>query len=313
MSAEKLTEIPAGAITGGERRIATVGNFDGCHRGHLALLETLAAEAYKRSLTPLVITFTNHPLSVLAPDRAPKALQPPDEKAALLRRYAGEVLMLDFSRSLAAITASQWMKLMRDNMGVRAIVLGYDNTFGSDGRSLSFADYAAIAERLELDIILAPQLEGCSSSRARSAVTQGDMDLAADILGRPYSISGTVTQGNQIGRTIGVPTANLQTDPALALPADGVYAVMATLPDGETIPAVTDIGTRPSLSDRYGMAHRIETHLLDWHGDLYGRTLRLDFIKRLREEKKFKGLQELSEQIHLDIHRARQVLEETRR
>lgn len=312
MSPKKLTDIPAEILTGEKRRIATVGNFDGCHRGHLALLDTLTGEARKRSLSPLVITFTNHPLSILAPERAPKTLQSAEEKTALLRKYAGEVLLLDFSRSLAAITAKQWMKMMRDKLGVHAIVLGYDNTFGSDGRSLTFTDYAAIGLQLDIDIILAPQLEGCSSSRARAAVRQGDMALAAEILGHPYSIRGTVIQGNQIGRTIGVPTANLSVDPALAVPPDGVYAVMATLPDGETIPAVTDIGTRPSLADRYEQEHRIETHLLDWHGDIYGNSLRLDFITRLREEKKFAGLQELREQIQLDIRRARQVLEAAR-
>ncbi len=285
-------------------RVATIGTFDGLHRGHQAILSLLKREAERApGEKPLVITFDRHPLSVVAPDRAPLLIMPTAERDRALREGGFDVVVVEFTESLRRLTAAEWLARMRDDYGVRTLVLGYDNRFGSDGRNLTTAAIAALAAEAGIRLVEAPKVEGCSSSAIRRALAEGRTDEAAAILGRRYSLSGTVVRGRQIGRTIGVPTANVEPDGGRQLPAPGVYA--ATSPDADTsgpVPAVVNIGHAPTVATDGALT--IEAHLIAFDGDLYGRRLTLDFGARLRDERKFGSLEELRARIAADIENA---------
>ena len=285
--------------------IATVGTFDGCHRGHRAVLDTLRREASARGLDPLVITFTNHPLEVVRPEAAPDMLQLPDDKKHDLQSFALPVLMLTFTPELCSLTAEQWMRRMRDDMHIKALVLGYDNTFGSDGRRLSHKDYIELGRRLGIEVIQAPRVGGCSSSAVRKALRAGDADGAAAILGHPYKLRGSVGEGDRIGRRLDAPTANLIPCKGLLIPADGVYAAMTEVPGEGCFRSVVNIGRRPSLDARFGNDLRIETHLIDYTGNLYGRDIAIHFCHRLRGEIKFPDLEALRRAIAVDVEQTR--------
>lgn len=291
-------------------RIATVGSFDGCHRGHQIVLQTLRDEARRRGLEPLVITFSNHPLQIVDPSRAPGALQRPEEKRRMIEESGLPCEMMEFTPDLCSLTAAEWISRLRDSMGVKAILLGYDNTFGSDGRRMSHNDYVTLGSKLGIDVLTAPEVEGCSSSAVRKALAAGNVEKAAEILGRYYSLGGIVTRGDRIGSSIGIPTANIAPDKGMVIPADGVYATIARLPDGSRHTAVTDIGHRPTVSDTFSHSLRIETHIPGWSGDLYGRRLEILFVARLRDEMRFSGLDELRRVIGSDITRAKEITTE---
>lgn len=273
--------------------IATVGTFDGVHRGHSAVLDTLCATGREEGLSPLVITFDRHPLEVVAPAKAPAALTVPDRQEELLSKWDVRVVRVPFTERLAALTAGEWIGVLAREYGVRKIVLGYDNTFGCDGVSLSLDDYARLAEPYGVSVMRAPVVDGISSSAVRKAVAAGDVERAAVMLGRPYMLEGIVVHGNALGSTFGWPTANLQPDPRLLVPAPGVYAAEAILPDGREFPAMVNIGTRPTLG--IGGRLSVEAHILGFKGSLYSLPFRLRFHSRLRDERKFPSLGHLKE------------------
>lgn len=297
------------------KRIATVGNFDGCHRGHRRVLSTLIGEGSRRGLEPLVITFSNHPLDIIAPERAPRSLMTPDEKKERLEKIVGYCKMLEFTPELCRLTARQWLERMRDDYGVQALVLGYDNTFGADGRQLSQDDYIALGHLLGIDIIIADAVAGCSSSLARKAVSDGDMEEAARILGRYYRLPGRVAHGDRIGTSIGIPTANIDPATQLIIPPDGVYAGYLAVPDGnnskEYRQAVINVGHRPTIDDKFSHSLRIEAHIPGWDGDIYGAGTEILFVKRLRDEIRFDSLSLLKEQIGKDISAMRKTLSDS--
>lgn len=198
-------------------RIATIGTFDGYHIGHAEVIRTLKEEALRQRLTPVVITFRNHPLSVVRPDRIPAPLSTPDEKKGFLSAEDVEVVMTDFTPEMAALSARQWLTRLRDIYDVRCVVIGYDNTFGSDGRNMTREEYMALGHSLGMEIIPAPRLEGVSSSSIRKLISAGSLEEAARLCGRPYTLCGKITRGNQLGRTIGFPTANLVPTPGSRL------------------------------------------------------------------------------------------------
>lgn len=289
-------------------RAVTIGTFDGLHRGHMTVLCTLRGIAREKNLKPAVITFRNHPLSIIAPQRAPKTLINPDEKYALIHQKDVEVIMEDFTEAMMGLTARQWMMHLRDDYGVKVIVIGYDNTFGSDGRSMTTADYINLGKDMGVEVIEAPVIKDCSSSAARKSVGEGDMRKATEILGRPFSLTGRVVEGDHIGRTIGFPTANLDLpyrDTQL-LPPFGVYLSMAGLPDGRRIGAITNIGVRPSVTSFPEL--RVETHILDFNENLYGAELRIELLYMLRPERRFESLDLLKEAIEKDKERAYRLL-----
>lgn len=289
-------------------RIATVGTFDGCHRGHRMVLDTLMTLAERRHLSPLVITFSNHPLKVIAPERAPNSLTTPEQKRHLISLRGAETLMLDFTPELCNLTARQWFDRLKNEYDVSALVLGYDNTFGRDGRTLTANDYVRIGREAGIEVVVASVIGDCSSSRVRKAVAEGDMRTAGEILGRPYSLSGVITHGDRIGSSIGIPTANLTPDPDMAIPANGVYAAYIRIPDGEYRQCVVNVGHRPSLDDSFTHRLRIEAHIPGWHGDLYDERTVLLFVTKIRDEKTFDSLESLKTQIGRDIETMRDTL-----
>lgn len=278
----------------------TVGTFDGLHRGHIAVLSSLRDESARGGLRPVVVTFPNHPLDIIAPERAPKQVMSPEEKSERLRQYGVEIIMQPFTREMMGQSARDWMRHLRDDLHARLIVIGYDNTFGSDGRSLSSDDYRAIGHDLGLEVIIPPVVEGCSSSAVRRAVKEGNIEEANNILGYPFTLSGRVIKGDQIGRTIGFPTANLQLpDPdRQLLPPFGAYVARAILPDGRSFGAITNIGVRPSVTSDPRL--RIETHILDFCEDLYGQGLSIQLLRMLRRECRFPSIEALKEAIARD-------------
>lgn len=291
-----------------KRRIATVGTFDGVHRGHRAVISLLKSEGEKRGLEPLIMTFTSHPLELIAPERAPKMLMTRAEKDAALDATGVPREDLDFSRELCALTAAQWIARLRDEYGVDCLVVGYDNTFGCDGRNLPRHAFHDIGKREEVEVIDGPELPGISSSAIRRAVLGGEVENAADMLGRPYSISGTVVHGRHLGTSLGFPTANLQPDPRKAIPAPGVYAaIVSGTPDGRLHPGVINIGSRPTV-ERNGLIVP-EVYIEGFSGDLYGHTVTVYLLERLRDEQKFPDLESLKRAISADAARAAQIAE----
>ncbi len=276
---------------------ASIGTFDGLHRGHLLVVATLMRAARANHLRPLVFSFDRHPLEVVAPERAPGVLLSPERRVARLVEYGVQPVTVVFTDEVRHISAREWLRILRDEFGVRLLVLGYDNTFGNDGHTMGREELITAAEETGLKVIEAPQLEGASSSAARKAIKEGDVSAAARILGYPYTIYGKVVAGEQLGRTIGFPTANLEPESKSLIPKEGVYAAMAVI-DGEDYPAMVNIGRRPTVSDADKVT--IEVHILDFHGDLYDQELGVRFMKRLREERKFASVEELTRQLEKD-------------
>ncbi|MDE6443963.1 MAG: riboflavin biosynthesis protein RibF [Muribaculaceae bacterium] len=278
---------------------AAVGTFDGIHLGHAEVLRVVREEAEKRGLEPIAVTFDRHPLTLIAPERAPAAITTTERKEKLIRKNGIRPLVLPFNEDMRSTTAYEWMRLLHDNYGVRLLVVGYDNTFGSDGVNLSIADYREMGREIGIEVMEAPYVAGVSSSAVRKAVAAGDIAEAREMLGRPFSISGIVVEGNRLGRTIGFPTANLQPTPGIVVPGKGVYAAKAILPDGSVADAMVNIGVRPTI--RRGNAPTIEAHIIGWKGDLYGQRIRLEFYARLRDEQQFNSIDALRKQLKTDL------------
>ncbi len=283
-------------------KAVAIGTFDGVHRGHVAVLEKLREVASEEDLQPVAITFDRHPLSLIAPQRAPKAITSVERKAELIRRHGVTPVIMPFDEKMRSTTARDWMRMLHDDMDVKALVVGYDNTFGSDGVNMSVADYRRIGEETGIRVEEAPYVPDVSSSAIRKAVAAGDIALANNLLGRDFTLRGIVVAGNRLGRTIGFPTANLEPAPGIEIPGNGVYAAMATLPDGSKHPAVVNIGVRPTV--RRGNALTIEAHILNWKGDLYGHEIKLAFHARLRDEVRFNSIEALRQQIEKDSRQA---------
>ena len=287
-----------------KKRIAAIGTFDGVHLGHRSVIGVLTEYAREHGLEPVAITFKTHPLALIEPSRTPPELTPLFKKKKLLSDAGVVPMVLDFDEPLRATTAEEWMRKLHDEMGVSALVIGYDNTFGSDGINLSLEDYKELGDKTGIRVLTAPEIKNISSSAIRKAVLAGEMEKAGEMLGRPYSVTSCVVEGNKLGRMIGFPTANIELPKGVAIPKKGVYAaVVKILEDGNLIPAVVNIGTRPTLMR--GNHTVMEAHLIDWKGDLYGKEIAVKFLRRLRDEKKFDSIEALREQIEEDREEAK--------
>lgn len=282
------------------KSIVTTGTFDGIHRGHRLLLDRLEAAGAERGLEPVVVTFDRHPLAVIAPQRAPLLLMLPDVRDSILRdRYGLRVDRVAFDDTMRALTAARWMEHLRDTYAAAAVMIGYDNTFGCDGSSMSVADYERIGAALGMEVLEAPVLAGISSSAARKALARGDIDTVNDMLGYSWTLSGPVVHGQRMGRKIGFRTANMEANPQLQLPAPGVYCTEVILPDGTRRPGVTNIGRRPTF-DRDG-AMSVETHIPVFDQDIYGQRITIRPLRFLRTERRFDSVDDLRNQIRDDI------------
>lgn len=278
-------------------RIATIGFFDGVHRGHRFLFAQLHEHAKHHHLTPTIYTFDRHPKELLT-GQAPAMLTTHDERKSLLQNY-GEVHFLDFA-AVQQLTAEQFMQCLYEQYDVEVLLLGYDHHFGSDCLK-GFSEYEKIAHRVGLRVLRAHEclVDGVpvSSSRIRKLLAAGQVHDANRLLGYDYTLTGTVIHGNGIGTQIGFPTANIRLDSAKQLPASGVYSVVAHV-NGVEYKALANIGTNPTVGNDH---LSLEVHLIDFQGDLYGQPLTISFLSFLREEKKFASLDELKKQITEDI------------
>lgn len=283
---------------------AAVGMFDGVHLGHQALVACVRAYAQADGQSPIVFTFDRHPRLLVAPSLAPRLLTPVAERLALLEQAgADKAYALHFDESLRSLTARQFMTMLRDCYGVRRLVLGFNHRFGSD-RLSDFCDYSAIGREIGIDVrlcsekVTGPQGEPVSSSAIRQALADGRVRDAADMLGRPYALAGSVVHGRGLGHTIGFPTANIvPSHPDQMVPAPGVYACMATIDGMQAAPAMVNIGTRPTVE---GHHLTIEANIIGLDADIYGLGASLQFVERLRSEQRFPSVDDLARQLILD-------------
>ncbi len=292
--------------------VATIGNYDGLHRGHRAILDRVLESARSGQGRSLMITFDPHPLTILAPDRAPHQIVTTRQKLALLREAGLDyVLMLPFTMELASVTPEAFVSgTLARGLGLQEVYVGANFNFGraragnADMLVRLCADAGIRAFKVpEIRYLGSP----VSSSRIRRALQAGEVELACELLGRPYAIEGTVVHGDSRGADLGFPTANLDARNSL-IPQDGVYVTRAVL-DGGARPAVTNIGSRPTFAHaRYA----IETHVLDGTGDLYGREMEVLFLARLRQELRFDSVEALVAQVRRDVERAREFFRDDR-
>ena len=291
-----------------EARVASIGFFDGVHRGHLCLIEQLRDEAGRRGMGSLLVTFDRHPRTVLSPSQVPPLLTTLEEKERLLRETGvSEIAILPFTLELSRLSAREFMEqVLRRELGVEVLILGYDHAFGHGGGSLD--DYVRWGRETGIEVVRAHELSSLmvSSSKCRRLIEEGDVRGAAEMLGRFYTLSGEVVRGFHVGHELGFPTANLQVDAEKVMPRNGAYAVWATLADGERRGGMLNIGTRPTIGN--GETTSVEVNLLDYDGNLYDQRLMVEFVARLRDERRFDSRSELMSQLALDEAAARELL-----
>lgn len=295
----------------------TIGNFDGVHLGHARLIEETIRLAKEANAPAAALTFWPHPARVLAPARAPLQIASRKRRRELLAQAGLDALVEQpFDRAFAALSPEAFEALLFDDAQVGAIVVGYDFTYGSKraGTVRTLAQ-ACKARGIDMHTVDAVTVDGLvvSSSKVREFVLAGNVTAAQALLGRPFEVEGEVVRGAGRGRRIGVPTANVRPDAEL-VPAIGVYAVRATLADGSIHPGVCNVGVNPTFRPQDGdtrtttEAISVEAHVLGIDEDLYGQSVRLQYVDRIRAERRFPGVDALVAQIHDDIRVARSLL-----
>ena len=291
--------------------VATIGNFDGVHRGHRHVITRLAERARALGLPLTVVTFEPQPAEFFAGDRAPPRLTRLREKLELLARLpVDRVLCLRFDGRLARLEAGDFVhRVLVEGLGVRHLMVGDDFRFGHR-RTGDFHTLARLGAGLGFNTEAAPTLidhgERISSTRIRAALAGGELDLAARLLGRPYHMSGRVAHGDRRGRELGFPTANIHLHRRNS-PLSGVFAVELLGVAERPWPGVANVGVRPTVDGKRAL---LEVHLLDFQGDLYGRHVQTRFLHSIRPERRFENLQALREQIRLDVQAARRYFNE---
>ncbi len=291
---------------------ATIGFFDGVHRGHRFLIEELKSKAREKGLGSMVITFEQHPRQVLQSAWQPQLLTSLTERISLLGSTGIDVLVvLRFDKAMAALTARQFMEqVLFQALHAKTLLTGYDNRFGHH-RSEGFTDYVSYGKEIGIEVLACTPYDiddmHVSSSLVRRLLTEGDVQQAARCLDRSYTLSGTVVHGEQIGRTLGFPTANIRLDDSTRLiPASGVYAVsVATDIDEHVYQGMMNIGTRPTFE---GHRQTLEVNIFDFNGDLYDRQISVAFLERLRQEQHFDSAEELKKQMEHDARQARMLI-----
>ena len=293
-----------------ERETAlTIGVFDGVHLGHQFLIGKLKERAVEEGLLSGVVTFHRHPRLVLSPQSKITYLTSLKQRISLLKGLGVElVLTLSFTPELAQLSAREFIELLKRYLRLRRLVIGPDFALGR-GREGGVPALKALGEELDFCVEEVPpkvyQGDVVSSTAIRGALSRGDVIKVSQLLGRGFTLEGQVSKGDERGKILGFPTANLIPDPEQALPDDGVYATRAFL--SETVyQAVTNIGIRPTFG---GGQRLVEVHLLDFEGELYGRELEIELVARLRGEARFANAEELKAQIMSDVTQARTILE----
>ena len=285
----------------------TIGNFDGVHLGHQSMLARLTARAASAGAAPAVLTFEPHPREIFTPDSAPTRLTSLREKLEILRGLGvARVHVCRFTKPFAALSAEDFVRrILVEGLHARYVLVGDDFRFGAK-RAGDFALLTKLGEQHGFTAEALHTVEAAgqraSSTAVREALAAGDMATAAQLLGRPYSISGRVVGGDQLGRKIGYPTANIQLKHNKP-PLSGIFAVKLNL-DGQELPGAASLGIRPTVKN--DGKPTLEVHIFDFNGQIYGEHVRVDFYHKLREERKFAGLDELIEAIGNDVKQARE-------
>ena len=299
-------------LSPGPRKVcAAIGVFDGVHLGHQQVIRQTLADARQHESLALVITFDCHPNRVVAPERVPPMIYTlPQRLRALAALGVDTALLIHFDRAFSRHTGEAFVRgLARDFGRVHSICVGSEFTFGHQ-RSGNVALLKTLGQELKFTVhsLAAVALDGemVSSTRIRDAIRDGDLDTASQMLGRVYSLAGTVVRGDQLGRQLGFATANLEVA-GLVLPPAGVYAAHATL-RGRQWQAAVNLGCRPTVA-RPAAALQVEAHLLDFNGDIYGEEMEITFVEKLRDEQKFPSLDELKAQVQRDIAAARALFD----
>ena len=288
--------------------VTAIGNFDGVHLGHRAILKAAIDRARAAGGTAFALTFDPLPAKLLAPDRAPQLILAPDDKLELLRLSGIDgVIVLNFTLELSLLAPRDFVRdYLRGKIGVREVVVGHSVSFGHN-RAGNAAMMVELGREFGFDVdVVGPVKIGgieVSSTKVRELIGNGDLRAAARLLGRYHFLSGPVVRGRERGRTIGYPTANLASETE-CIPPDGVYAARVILSDG-AYPSIANIGMRPTFSES---ARSIEAHIFDFTRDIYGTRIKLEPIERIRPERKFDNADALKAQIALDLSKAREIL-----
>ncbi len=287
----------------------TIGSFDGVHLGHQEILGRVVEGARQEKSPAVAITFFPHPAVVLGKRQQAWYLNTPQERAELIGGYGADVVVMHpFTKEVAQQTADEFMQRLVRHLGLRRLIVGPDFALGR-GREGNVQRLTELGKVYGYTLEVMPTVKNgdvvISSSLIRNKLNDGEVDQAARYLGRPYRISGEVVRGDARGKALGIPTANLAVWAERTIPKAGVYVCRASI-SGRSFVAVTNIGVRPTF-EQAPVSPRVEAHLLDFDGDIYGTELKLDFLNRLRDEQRFPNVQALVEQIHADIAQARQL------
>lgn len=296
----------------GERCVATIGAYDGVHLGHRAVIDRVCELAAAQGARAALVTFDKHPATVVRPESAPKLLTDPEQKLELLEATGLDaVIMVPFDEAQAAESPESFVqRVLVDHLAVSTIVVGDDFHFGKD-RDGNVTLLRKLGAEHDFDVQpldLIPRADGVdepvSSTSIRRALAGGDVGLANTMLGRPFEARGVVCQGDQRGRLLGFPTANVEVWNRICLPAEGVYAGRYRRPDGSEYDCAVNLGRRPTFYD-HADSVLLEAHLLDFDGSLYGEQAHVQFTHFLRSERKFDGVEALIEQLRADVENAR--------
>lgn len=295
------------------QHVVTIGNFDGVHRGHAFLLNAVVGEAQRRGLSSLVVTFDPHPLKVLRPDAAPKLLTSVADRERLLRAHGIDVVqVVTFDHAYSELSATAFLDRLVDETRPAAILIGDDFRFGHR-RSGDLATMREHAAQHGYDVQVVPRIDAdgqpLSSSAARAALLAGDVASAQQVLGRRFRMTGSVEHGAARGRDLGFPTANLALPDDMCIPGDGIYAAYARVEGIDyALPSMVYIGTRPTFD---GGSRIVEVNILDFNGDIYTRTLEVEFVAWIRGDQAFESADALVARMHEDDIQTRAVLAAT--
>ena len=299
----------------GERTVVTIGAYDGVHLGHRAVIEHVRRLAGERGCRSAVVTFDKHPASIVRPESAPLLLTDPDQKVELLEETGVDALVIvTFDEALAAESPASFVqRVLVDCLATQAIVVGEDFHFGR-GREGNVDLLRKLGLEADFDVVpldLIARVDGVdepvSSTAIRRALAGGDVSRANEMLGHPFEVRGSVRHGDQRGRLLGFPTANVEVSGRICLPADGVYAGWYERPNGDVHQCAINIGRRPTFYE-HAEVSLLEAHLLDFEGDLYDEHARVRFVHFLRSERKFDGMDALIEQLRAEVESARTLL-----
>jgi riboflavin kinase / FMN adenylyltransferase len=299
----------------GERTVVTIGAYDGVHLGHLAVINQVKELAAREHALSVVLTFDRHPAEIVRPESAPQLLTSPEQRLELLDATGLDAtVVLHFDEAQSKESPESFIeRVLIENLAVKIVVVGEDFHFGShrEGNVRLLDAYGRSHDFFVEPVQLVERSDGVeepiSSTAIRRALAGGDVDVAARMLGRPHEVRGTVVMGDQRGRLLGFPTANVEVPNAVCMPADGVYAGWYRRPDGSVHPCAINLGRRPTFYEHADHS-LLEAHLLDFDEDLYGERARVSFGHFLRSERKFDGIEAIKIQLAHDVEHARHLL-----